>query len=291
METVASPATAAPPTRPLLTIRPSSGWAALNLAETWQFRDLLFTLVGRDLRLRYKQTLLGVAWVIVQPLLAAGVFSLVFGMIAQMPHNAKYPYFIITFAGQLAWSLFSGTLTKSSSSMVGNAHLVSKVYFPRLVLPLSTVVTTLADFAVAGSMMLLLMIYYRINPGAAIGYFPISLVILLMLSLGLGLLFAALMVSYRDVGYILPVLTQLLMYATPVGYTLAGAQERLPGWAARLYMLNPLASVVEAMRYSVTGDGDIHLGYLTYSAAVGLILFVWGAFSFKKMERKFADVI
>jgi lipopolysaccharide transport system permease protein len=277
--------------KPLLTIRPSRGWSALNLPEVWQFRDLMWTLAGRDLKLRYKQTLLGAMWVVVQPLMAAGIFTLVFGMIAGLPTLEGIPYFVLTFAGTLGWTAFNNTLGKSSGSMVGNAHLVSKVYFPRLVLPISSMVSTLVDFAVAAAMMVVMLLYYRINPGVGLLLLPVWMGILLMLALGLGLLFAALMVSYRDVAYILPVVTQLMMYATPVYYTLAVPHKKLEPWMFQLYMLNPLASVIEAFRWSIIGKGELYPGYLAYSAGVSVLIFIWGAFSFKKMERKFADII
>jgi len=212
--------------KPHLSIRPSSGWAALDLRETWQFRDLLFSLAGRDLKLRYKQTALGVIWVVLQPLMAAGVFSFVFGKVAQMPSD-NVPYFVFSFAGLLGWNLFSNTVTKASGCLVGNQQLISKIFFPRLVLPLSTIPSTMVDFGVAAGMMLLLLFTYHITPHWGLLLMPIWIALLLALSLGMGLIASALSVSYRDVQYILPVAMQILLYASPIAYSLTEVLKRL----------------------------------------------------------------
>src|SRR3954462_9916368 len=170
---------ATPAEEPYLKIRVRRGWAALQLSETWQFRDLLFSLAGRDLKLRYKQTALGVAWVVLQPLMAAGIFSFVFGKVAKLPSDGK-PYFLFSYAGLLGWNLFSSTLTKTSGCLVGNAQLISKVFFPRLILPLSTVPSVLIDFAVALAMMAVLMLLYRVSPTPALLLLPVWMTILLM---------------------------------------------------------------------------------------------------------------
>jgi len=284
-----------PPTaaKPLLTIRASSGWSALNLAEVWQFRDLVWTLAGRDIKLRYKQTALGVAWVIIQPLLAAGILTVVFGIVAQLGSRGSVPTFVLIYAGQLGWGLFVNTLTKASGSMVGNAHLVSKVYFPRLALPISTIFANLIDFGVALLLMIPMIAIWG-KPGTGIFMLPVCMVILLMLAIGIGLTFSALMVSYRDVQFVLPVMVQLFMYASPVMYELDWVRTRLAvnyPVLARLYMLNPLASLIETFRWSLLGQGDPDWKYLGYSAALAVVLFLWGAFTFKRMERKFADVV
>jgi lipopolysaccharide transport system permease protein len=284
-----------PAAEPYLRIRPSRGWTALNLRETWEFRDLLMTLAGRDLKLRYKQTALGVIWVVLQPLMAAGIFNFVFGVVAGMPTS-----FAQTYAGLLAWNLFSGTLTKTSGCLLGNSQLISKVYFPRLVLPLSTIPSTLVDFAVAAALMAGIMILQGIRPGWEILLLPVWMSLILMFAMGIGLWTSALMVSYRDVQYILPVLTQLLLYGSPVAYTAAFAVYRLSEYAAKhglpttygqLFLLNPLATPLEAFRWSLLGGAAPHWGYLAYSAVVAVAFFAIGATMFKRMERKFADVI
>jgi lipopolysaccharide transport system permease protein len=275
-----------PPVKPVFTIRPSSGWATLNLGEIWRFRDLLTTLAGRDIKLRYRQTALGAIWIVLQPLFAAGIFSLVFGQVAKLPSDGV-PYFLFAYAGLLGWNAFHGTLTKTSSCLVNNTHLVSKVYFPRLILPLSTVLGTLIDFGVALVMMAVLLAATGIPPGAGVLLLPVWLLLILMLALGAGLFASALTVRYRDVQYVLPVLAQFLLYASPVAY----AVSAVPGPLRPFYFLNPLSGLLEAFRWSLLGTGALHGGYTAYSAVFALVALFGGAFTFKKMEREFADVI
>lgn len=277
----------APPARPLLTIRPSRGWAVVDVREVWEFRDLLVSLAGRDLKIRYKQTVLGVLWVVLLPLTAAGIFAFVFGGVAKLETPGGVPYFLFTFTGLLAWNLFNGTLGRASSVMVGNEHLVSKVYFPRLILPLSTVSTGLIDLAVASGMLIILLIAFWHLPGVEILLLPVCLTLLLMLSLGAGMAATALAVSYRDIGYILPVLLQLLLYLSPIAYPLAEVPERFRA----IYSLNPLVPLLEAFRWSVLGVGTVPWGGLAYAAVVSLLVLVGGALVFRRMERRFADVI
>ena len=272
--------------KPFLLITPSKGWAALNLRELWQFRDLLTTLAGRDVKLRYRQTALGVVWVILQPLMAAGIFSVVFGKIAKLPSNGV-PYIVFSYAGLLGWNAFSSTLTKVSGCLVGNAQLVSKVFFPRLVLPLSTVVSTLVDFGVALAMLIVLMIAYHVVPGVGLLLLPVWLLLTLVLAVGIGLYASALMVSYRDVQYVLPVITQFLLYASPVAYALSS----VPPQYKMFFTLNPLTGLLEGFRWSLLGRGALDVNSVLYAAVVSMLVFVGGAFAFKRMERKFADVI
>jgi len=272
--------------KPYLTIKPTSGWQAINVRELWQFRDLLATLAQRDVKLRYRQTALGVVWVILQPLMAAGIFSFVFGKVAKMPSDGL-PYFVFSFAGLLAWNAFSSTLTKSSGCLLQNSNLVSKVYFPRMVLPLSTVFSTLIDFLVALALMVALMVAYHIAPTAGLLLLPVWLALLIMLAVGIGMYSAALTVTYRDVQYVLPVITQFLLYASPVAY----AVSAVPGHLRTVYFLNPISGLLEAFRWSLLGTGHLDPGITLYSVVMAAALFVAGALSFKKMERKFADVI
>lgn len=276
--------------KPFLSIRPRSGWSAIDLREIWQFRDLLMSLAGRDVKLRYKQTALGVIWVVLQPLLAAGIFSFVFGKLADFPSEG-IPYFLFSYAGLLGWNLFAGTLTKSSGCLVGNSQLISKVFFPRLVLPLSTVPSVLVDVGVAAAMMAVLMAIYHVIPGWPIVLLPVWGLLLLGLALGVGLCTAALTVSYRDVQYILPVFTQILQYASPVAFSVAFVMSKLsPEWRP-YYLLNPLAAPLEAFRWSLLNTTPPPPLAMLYSAGVSVALFLAGAFSFKRMERRFADVI
>jgi lipopolysaccharide transport system permease protein len=272
--------------KPYLLIEPRAGWQALSLKDLWQFRDLLTTLAARDVKLRYRQTALGAVWVILQPLLAAGIFSVVFGKVAKLPSDGV-PYFLFAYAGLLGWNAFSSTLTKASGCLVGNAQLVSKVYFPRLVLPLSTVFSSLIDFGVALAMLAVMMLVMGVHPGIGVLLLPVWLFLILLLSVGLGLFASALTVTYRDVQYVLPVLTQLLMYASPVAYALSVVPPHLR-W---LFHLNPLSILLEGFRWSLLGVGHLETHALAYSVVVSVGIFIWGAFAFKKMERKFADVI
>ena len=272
--------------RPLITIRPASGWATPDLREVWGFRDLLVTLAGRDLKVRYKQTALGVLWVVLQPLLAAGVFSFVFGSVAKLSSEG-YPYLLYSFAGLVGWNLFSNVLNKVSGCLVGNANLISKVFFPRLVLPLAGVGSCLVDFLISLAMMAVMLACYRVVPSGTLWLFPAGVLVLAVMATGLGLWTAALMVSYRDVGYILPVATNILLYASPVAYSLAAVPPELR-WA---YQLNPLTPPLEAMRNSLLGlpAGDNRL--LALSAVVAAVVLAAGMYAFKRMERSFADVI
>jgi lipopolysaccharide transport system permease protein len=274
---------------PYLTIRPSSRWSALKLWEVWQFRDLLVTLAMRDVKLRYRQTVIGIAWVILQPLITSLIFFLIFSRVGGFPMDGIKPFAFI-FAGQLAWNVFNTTLTKASASLVGNSQLVSKVYFPRLVLPLSTVFSALIDFGVSLVMMVILMIVFHIVPGWSILLLPVFVLMLLLLALGVGLAAAAANVQYRDVGYVLPVITQFLFFASPVGYATSIVVHKLGHWSF-LYFLNPLTPLLEAFRWSLFSRTPVHWPFLVYACLLSVFVFVAGAFQFKKMERMFADVI
>ena len=273
--------------KPHLTIQPTAGWQAINLRELWQFRDLLTTLAQRDVKLRYRQTALGIVWVVLQPLLAAGIFSFVFGKVAKLPAPHGVPYLVFSYAGLLAWNAFSSTLSKSSGCLLQNSTLVSKVYFPRLALPLSTVFSTLIDFGVALGMMVVLMVVNHVVPTIAVLLLPVWLLLVVLLALGVGLYLAALMVSYRDVQYILPVMVNFLLYASPVAYSAA----LIPVKYKLIFEINPLTGLLEAFRWSLLGTAAPVWNTVIYSAVVTVVVFILGAFSFKKMERKFADVI
>lgn len=275
-----------PAPEPVLIIRPSRGWSALNLKEVWQFRDLLMTLAGRDLKLRYKQTALGIIWVVLQPLMAAGVFSFVFGKVANLPSDGV-PYLLFSFAGLLGWNLFSNTLTKTSGCLIGNSQLISKVFFPRLVLPLSAVPSALVDFGVATGLLVVLMAVYRVAPGWTLLLAPVWIGVLLAIAMGIGLIAAALTVSYRDIQYILPVFTQILLYASPVAY----AVSAVPANLRVFYYVNPLTAPLEALRASILGRPMPGMGGMAWSIAAAVGVMGVGMMAFKRMERRFADVI
>jgi lipopolysaccharide transport system permease protein len=269
-----------------LRIQPQSGFAALNLREIWQYRDLLWTLGMRDLKLRYRQTALGVIWVVLQPLLGAFILGFVFGRVSQLP-TGNVSYFVYSYAGLLAWNAFSGTLSRSSICVVSSSHLVSKVFFPRLILPLSTVFASLIDFIVGLAFMVVLLVCYGIYPGWPLLLLPVWLLMTLLLAIGVGMYTAALMVRWRDLQYVIPVLMQFWLYASPVAYSLLAIPPRFR-WA---YLLNPMASLLEGFHLSLIGRGTFHWYYLVYACLMSVMVFVFGAVSFRRMERRFADVI
>lgn len=274
---------------PVTVIKPEKGWAALNFGEVWQSKDLLLSLAARDVTLRYRQTALGVIWVVLQPLLAAGIFSFVFGRVAKLS-SGGVPYFAFSYAGLLAWNLFSNTVTRSSACLVGNAALVSKVYFPRLALPISTVGSTLIDFSVALCMMAFILVSYHIHPSMGILLLPIWVVMVLAMAVGLGLIFSALSVSYRDVQYVLPVILQFALYGSPVAYALT-ALKHIPSGLKRVYFTNPLVGILEAFRWSILGGHSLSLTLTAYAAVMSVAVLLIGAYSFRAMERRFADVV
>lgn len=270
----------------MVIIKPIKGLAALDFKSMWQFRDLLLAFAERDIRLRYRQTLLGGIWVILQPLLSALIFAVVFGFIAKMP-NQGVPYFLIAFSGMMGWTLFNGNLTRVTPSLIGNGPLIRKIYFPRLLAPLGVVPSVILDFAVSLAVMVVLLVIYRVLPGWGLLLFPFCILILLLLSLGLGLIGASLSVKYRDIQHIVPFVTQLMMYASPVGYSISA----VPLWIRPYYMLNPLAAPIDTIRWSFLGVGTPHFGYLGYSFAVSLVVMWFGLIVFRSCEREFADVV
>lgn len=269
---------------PLVRIRPPRRWEALDLRALWRFRGLLWALALRDIKLRYRQTALGVLWVVFQPLLGAGIFAFVFGKVAHLD-SGHVPYVVFSYAGLLAWNLFSSTVLKAAGSLVSNASLVSRVFFPRLLLPFSSAISGLLDFAIGLAAGLVLMLAQGYAPSLSPVVIPI-LAIILLLALGLGLICAALAVAYRDVLHLLPVAMQLLLYASPVGYAVAA----IPTQWREIYALNPLAPLLENFRTALLG-GTIDARSLAYAAASALIVFVAGLIVFRRRERQFADVI
>jgi len=268
----------------VIVIRPRGGRLALPLL--WKFRDLLMAFGWRDIRLRYRQTFLGVTWVVLQPLLGAIIFTVVFGMIARMPSQG-IPYIVISYSGLLGWTLFSSGLTRASTCLVTSAELIRKVYFPRLLLPLGVMPCLLLDFGVGAVFMIGLMIYYDIVPGWGLLLFPVASLILLGLAMGMGIIAASLAVRYRDIQYIVPLFVQLMMYASPVGYTAAA----VPSAIRPYYDLNPLVAPIETMRWSLLGSGRLDLAGLFFSAVAAALMMLLGMVVFGNTERKFADVI
>jgi len=267
-------------------IAPSKGWVSLKLREIWQYRELLYFLVWRDVKVRYKQTALGVAWAVIQPLLTMLVFSLFFGRLAKVPSDG-IPYPIFAFTALVPWTFFATGLTLSSNSLVGSANLVQKVYFPRLIIPVATVLSALVDFAIAMLVLLALMAFYRIAPSWHAVWLPAFVLLALATSLGVGLWLSALNVEYRDVRYVVPFLTQFWMYATPVAYPSSLLHQP---WRT-IFGLNPMAGVVEGFRWALLGVATPPGAMVLASSTAALLLLVSGALYFRRMERTFADVV
>ncbi len=294
-ETLLTPA-AAPSSRPAeplprLVLRHTSGWAAIDFRELWQYRDLLFILIERDVKLRYKQSALGLAWVIIQPLLAALIFWVIFGLFAHLPSGGS-PYLLFSFAGLVGWNYFAGALQRASSSLVSNSQLISKVYFPRLIIPLAHTLAVLIDFAVMLACLLLLMAFYHVWPTWRLLTMPLFLLLGTLVSSGVSFWLSALSVKYRDFMYALPFLIQVWMYATPIVYATSLIPEHWKGYAVRtLYALNPLVGFIEGFRWSTLGASALDARMLLSSVVISLFLFVSGALFFRRTERTFADVI
>jgi lipopolysaccharide transport system permease protein len=278
--------TASPSNFHHIQIRSDSDLTTLDLREIYRYRDLLLTLADRDIRVRYKQTVIGVAWVVLQPLMTSLIFAFIFGVLARFPSEGR-PYVLFAFSGILAWNVFSQTLTRVSFALVGNAHLVSKVYFPRLILPLAAVASTLVDFVVALVLMFLMLIFYRVWPGWGLLLLPVWLAVLLVMAMGIGLVAAALMVKYRDIGHIIPTILQLGMYVSPVAWS----AQIVPGKFRWVFLVNPLTGLLDAFRWSLLGEGTLSWPALVYSTVTAVLFFWCGAIVFKQQERNFADVI
>lgn len=254
--------------------------------ELWEARDVLYQFGYRDILLRYRQTAVGVVWVLLQPVASAGIFSIIFGGIAQLPSDGV-PYFLFTYVSMLAWTLFSGVVGRASSSLVSNQALVAKVFFPRMLVPMSTAMSVLVDFAVALGLGVVLLMVYGVNPGWAILLVPVWTLLILLLGLGLGLAAAAIMVKYRDVAYVLPWLLQIGLYATPVAYSLSAVPSDLQ-W---VFLANPMSWLLEAFRFSMLGTAVPPWWQLIAAVVVCPGIFLWGALVFQSRERTFADLI
>jgi lipopolysaccharide transport system permease protein len=267
-------------------IEPPKGWAPIALNELWKFRELIFFLTWRDIKVRYKQTVLGISWAILQPVLTMIIFSIIFGRMAKLPSDG-IPYPIFIFTALLPWQLFAFALSQSSNSLVGNQNLISKVYFPRLVIPFSSVLAGVVDFAISFVVMIGLLLYFGIGLTPALLLLPIFLLLALICAIAVGLWLSALNVKYRDIRYVVPFLTQFWMYATPIAYSSSLIPEKWH-W---LYSLNPMVGVVEGFRLSLLGKSSLDVFSLCISAFMVLVLLIGGLYYFKRMETSFADII
>jgi homopolymeric O-antigen transport system permease protein len=268
-----------------IVIEPPRRWEALGLREIWRYRELLYFLTWRDIKVRYKQTVIGAAWAILQPFLTMVVFSVIFGSLIRVPSDGV-PYPIFSYAALLPWNFFAAALNRSSNSLIYDANLISKVYFPRLILPLSAVLSMTIDFAVAFVILLAMMLFYGIVPGVPVLTLPLFVLLAVITALACGVSLAALNVKYRDVTYVIPFLTQFWLFVTPVAYPSTIIPEP---WRA-FYGLNPMAGVVEGFRWALLGQLNLSLDLVVISTIVVLALLISGLFYFRQMEHEFADI-
>jgi lipopolysaccharide transport system permease protein len=271
---------------PFIRIQPSRGWISLKLRELWEYHELLYFLTWRDIKVRYKQTVLGGAWAIIQPFFTMVIFSLFFGKLAKIPSDG-IPYPIFSFAALVPWTFFSNGLSQSSNSLVGSANLIKKVYFPRLVVPISSVVSGTIDFVIAFVVLLGMMLYYGILPTSNIIYLPSLLLLAFVTSLGVGLWLSAMNVQFRDVRYAVPFLVQAWMFASPIAYPSSLLSEP---WRT-IYGLNPMVGVVEGFRWALLGTNTAPGPIIAVSSLAAIVILISGAYYFRRMERSFADVV
>jgi lipopolysaccharide transport system permease protein len=267
-------------------IAPAKGWVSLKLNDLIEYRELLYFLVWRDIKVRYKQTALGAAWAIIQPVMTMVLFSLFFGRLAKMPSDGV-PYPIFSFAALVPWTFFSLGLAQSSNSLVGSGSLIKKVYFPRLIVPVATVLAAVVDFALAFFVLLAMMLFYGIIPSINVLWLPAFVLLALVTALGVGLWLSALNVEFRDVRFIVPFLTQFWMFATPIAYPSSLLKEP---WHT-IYGINPMVGVVEGFRWALLGTNSAPGPIIVVSSLAALLILISGAFYFKRMERTFADLV
>jgi lipopolysaccharide transport system permease protein len=268
------------------TIRPASRWPTINFRELWAYRELLFILAWRDVSVRYKQSVVGIGWAVLQPLMMMLIFTIVFGKFAKLPSEG-IPYPIFTFCALLPWNYFASSLSGSSNSLVGSAHLVTKVYFPRLVLPLSKVFSGLIDFAIGFVILIGMMVWYGVTPTIGILFLPLFMLVAMLASLGVGLWLTAINVKYRDVVFVVPFLVQFWMYASPVAYSTTIVPEKWQ-W---FYGLNPMVGVIEGFRWAMLGKESPNIELMLVSLAGIVCMLIGGLYYFNKMEKTFADII
>ena len=283
------PLTTSPPqprTVPVIEIRARRGRAPIDLAGLWQYRELLYFLTWRDLKVRYRQTFLGAAWAVIQPLVTMVVFSVIFGRLAGIPSDGV-PYPVFAFAALVPWTFFATGVTQAANSLVGSQNLVKKVYFPRLVIPIAAVLTGVVDLAIAGVVLIVLMLAFGIVPGLGIVWIVPLVALAFITSLGVGVWLAALNVRYRDVRYLVPFLLQVWLFATPIAYPSSLLDEP---WRT-LYGINPMVGVVEGFRWALLGSGPSPGPMLLVSTLAALFVLLGGSLYFRRMERTFADVI
>jgi lipopolysaccharide transport system permease protein len=270
----------------VIIVKPSKGWISLKLKELWEYRELLYFMAWRDIKVRYKQTVLGAAWAIIQPFFTMVVFSIFFGKLARVPSDGL-PYPIFAYAALVPWTFFANGLNMASNSLVGSANLIKKVYFPRLMVPISGVISGVVDFVLAFAVLLGMMLFYGILPTVNILWLPLFVLLIFITALGVGFWLSALNVQFRDVRYTVPFLTQFWLFATPIAYPSSLLSEP---WRT-LYGINPMVGVVEGFRWALLGADTAPAPIIVVSALVALAILVGGAFYFKRMEKTFADIV
>ncbi len=271
---------------PLIHIKPKKGWQLIDLAELKHYRDLFYFLVARDIKVKYKQTVLGGLWAIIQPFFAMVVFTLFFGKLAKMPSDG-IPYPVFNYSAMVAWTYFSNAVSGSGNSLVGNANLISKVYFPRLIIPLTPVLAGLLDFFIAFLVLLGMMVYFKIVPTILIFVVPLLVLLMMLTASGVGMILAALSAKYRDIKFTIPFLVQLWMFASPIVYPTSIVPEKY----RIFYALNPMVGIIEGFRSALLGTVAFPTHVLLVSTTVSIVLFIAGALYFRQTERYFADII
>jgi lipopolysaccharide transport system permease protein len=267
-------------------IQATRGWRSIDLRELWAYRELLLIFAWRDLKVRYRQTLFGALWVMGQPLVSMLIFTLLFGRVAKLSVTTAVPYPVFVLAGLLIWNFVAGAISHVGNSLLGASYLISKAYFPRLVVPLSNIVTNLVDFGVAALLLVPVMLWYRVIPGPEILLAPLVVLLATLFALGVGLWIAALNIEYRDIRIVIPWVLQIAMYVTPVVYPLSALPERYRLVAT----LNPMSGIVEGFRATLFGT-PVQAAPLLWSVVASLLLVFSGAFYFRRVERRFADVL
>ncbi|MBA3768462.1 MAG: ABC transporter permease [Acidobacteria bacterium] len=274
------------PDQPLITIEPSKSWVSLDLKDVWAYRELLYFLTWRDVKVRYKQTLLGATWAIIQPFFTMLIFTFFFGQLAGIDQRVDVPYPVFAYAGLLPWTFFSNAINNSGNSLVGSANLITKVYFPRMIIPGATVVAGLLDFAIASLILFALMIYYHVAVTWNLLMLPLLVVLISLLALGVGMWLSALNVKYRDIRYVLPFLTQLWMFLSPIIYPTTMVPDK---WRF-LLAFNPLTGIIQAFRACMLGQ-RFDWTTLAISTAITLVMLIYSAHAFRRMEKSFADIV
>ena len=272
--------------RPTVVIEPTRGWAALNIRELWTYRDLLMILAGRDVRLRYKQTALGVTWLVLQPLVAALIFSIMFGRFAKLPSNGQ-PYLLFVFSGVVVWNYFAAVLQRAGNSLITDQRLITKVYFPRLAIPLASTFSALIDLLVALVVLGVFMAFYGVAPTWRLLTLPFFIGLAALTATGVSLWLSALNVKYRDFAHAMPFILQVWMFASPVAYAAALVPEKY----RLLYSINPAVAFVEGARWAILGASSVTVPMVILATVLGIVVFIGGAFFFRRTERGFADAV